>query len=619
MIHKMLSLYQHIPEETITAFQNEYDLVVEPKPKLKVITLDFIRDGSAFILSDSMLSDYDAIKNVTDYFYRGASAATVSPFLSLYVTEEGLQKDGEYSKLSKDYKKIIRILNSNTGLNPDLAGLGDMFIEDDNIIFEKLNKYLNATNKTPYLLTIRIDGLYIGRSPLFKTIRENASVEYYKDFYTLKDNRIIGTNLACSMCLTAQEELWGYVSVFNFYTSKTEFAPIAGGFKKELAHRNYPVCPDCASKLKKLHPVVNKYFRFKFCGFDYLLIPETVKTSINDDLMPLIVDIMVTLHDSEPGTPIHLKTRLGDFSLGERKRLIDSYSKDIFDCLAQTNNNASYTMLFFEESNAQFKILLSIEDVFPSQFQAIFAAKARAEDHDIFKNLPGANKGEVYDLEFRFDSLKEFLPINDRIEGNFSKVFLETTRNIFMQKSVSFSFLLQRMMGTIRRRFTNEQNFELCTRKAFIVLKFLSYLNILDTFDNNSIKEVTMTGKYAEFFVEHKDFFDSGAKQYVFLTGVLTQLLLNIQLRDKSSAPFRKRLNGLKLNKDIIGRIFTEAVEKLNQYGKNFYWDLEQDIADLAVKGGLEKLSNDEISYFFTLGMTLYKKFKTTESQEQEN
>lgn len=128
-----------------------------------------------------------------------------------------------------------------------------------------------------------------------------------------------------------------------------------------------------------------------------------------------------------------------------------------------------------------------------------------------------------------------------------------------------------------------------------------------------------MTGKFADFFQEHQDFIDSGAKQCVFMTGVLTQLLINIQLSDKGSAPFRKRLNNMKLNQNLVYRIFTEAKEKLEQYGKNYYRELEADIAELMVKGGMEKLSNDEISFLFTLGMTLYKKFKEPKAMDQEN
>lgn len=619
MINKMYTLYEHIPKEIISAFENEYDLEMRPKQNLKVITLNFLSNTGVYKLMDSKLADYDSEKNITDTFYRSASAMSVSPFLTLYISEEGMKENTSYSKESKDYKKVIRILKNNVQLNPSLQGLMSYFIDHDDHVFEILDQYLANTKKNPYLMTISVDGKSIGQSQLFKSVRDNAAKEYYKDFHTLGDKVVTGRDMVCSLCLQQKEEIWGYVSIYNFYTSKTDFAPIAGGLKKELAHRNNPVCPECAAKLKKLRPVVDKYFHFTFCGFHYFLIPEVIGTSCNKETIDLILDIMVSQYNADPGAPLHLKTRLGDFSIGERKKITDSYSKEVFDYLAETDNSASYTMLFYAINNAEFKILLTIEDVFPSQFREIFRAKHKSENHDIFMGLPGKDKNEVYNLEFRFDTIKEFLPIDDKIDGDFSKTFLETVRNIFMQKKISLSLMMQRIMAIVRRRFANDLNYDLAIRKAFQTLKFMSYLGIINTSKYEYKQEVCMNGKYADFFSEHGDFFDSSAKQSVFMVGVLTQLLMNIQLHDKGAAPFRKRLNSLKLDQELIARIFTEAREKLEQYGKNYYKELEEDISELLIKGGMEKLSNDEISFFFTLGMTLYKKFKETNNQEQDN
>jgi len=582
--------------------------------------LDFINKDTEFSLEGVDIFDYDSNRNVEDFFYRQASAMSVSPFPSLYVSEDDLKIDGEYHIDSKSYKKILRILKYNKQLNPALSGMYEFFEKRPEMVFESLDQFLGNTGKTPYIFSISIDGLSIGKSPLYKTIRESAAAEYYKDFYTLNGNVIVGKNLSCSLCLLPRTELWGYVSVYNFYTAKTEFAPIAGGLNKETAYRNFPVCPDCAAKLAMLKPVIDKYFRFKFCGFDYLLIPEVITDNDSHELMGLIIDIMVAQYDASPDAVLELKSRLGDFSIGgRRKKLVDGQTKEVFDYLAETKNAASYTMFFYKESNAEFKILISVEDVFPSQFCTIFTAKQQAESHSIFKLLPGREKGDTYDLEFRFDILKEFLPIKSKREGDFSKAFLETTRSIFMQKPVSYQFLLQRVITIIRKRFVNDENYELATRKAFLVLKFMSYLHIIDTNYTYTAKEVGMIDSFKEFFEEHADFFDTSAKQCVFMVGVLTQFLMNIQLRDKGSMPFRKRLNSLKLSKELIQRVYYEAIEKLNQYGKNYYKELEENIASQFPLGGMEKLSNDEISFFFTLGMTLHKRFKVQKTENQED
>jgi len=621
MIHKMYALYEHIPEGIISSLENEYDLELNPFPNLKVITLDFKKEENRYILDDreDNFSDYDSDRNITDYFYRAASSNTVSPFLSLIVTGKGLclKDTSTYSVDSKDYKKIIRILENNVEIKPELQGLLDFFRNSPELVYEKIHSYLDPDMDKQYLLTIRIDGEYIGRSYIFEPIRKKAIEDFYRDFYTLQDEKVVGDNLMCSMCLQKKEELWGYVSIYNFYAAKTEYAPIAGGFDKKKAYRNYPVCPECAAKLKRMKPVIDKYFDFQFCGFNYLLIPEIVTLGTNNEAINTIIEIMVAQYEGDSTSAINLKTRLGTFTLSERKKIVDADTKEVFACLAETDESASYTMLFYKAQHAEFKVLITIENVFPHHFKNIFDAKCKAEQHSIFKNLPGNQKNEVYNLEFRFDVLKEFLPKST--DGDFSNAFLEITRKIFVQQPVSYDFMLNVMTNIIRKKFVNDENYELCARKAFLILKFMSYLGIININNQKPNMEENMNPKFITFFDEHKDFFNSSAKQSIFMLGVLTQFLLNIQYVDKKGAtPFRNRLNGLKLNKEIIQRIFTEVIEKLEEYDKNYYKEMEREIAGLLVQGGLEKLSNDEISFFFTLGMALNQEFKDQDEDKQE-
>lgn len=625
MIHKMYALYNYIPQDITESLNNEYGLEMDPNPSLKVITFDFNKVGDKYDFLRSEISDYDSGKNTIDYFYKRSPSNTVSPFLSLLISGNGLQikandplnpKKKVYSSLSKDYKKILRILQNNVEINPDLKGLLEYFEESSDQIIDLLKGHLDDKPKKPYLFTIRIDGLYIGQNPLFDKIKEKLVEDYYKDFYTLNGEKVIGKDLVCSMCLQKKEELWGYVSIYNFYAAKTEYAPIAGGFDKKKAYKNFPVCPECAAKLQKMRPVIDKYFNFKFCDYNYFLIPEIVSKKENSEVINSIIDIMV--NDNYSSTYLKDKIRLGSFTLGKRKKIVDADTKEIFDYLAYTKESASYTMIFYRANNAKFEILMTIEDIFPYQFKKIFEAKEKAENHSIFKNI--LDKKKIYDLEFRFDVLNEFFPKPK--ENNYSNYFLEITRKIFVQQPISYNFMLQLLMNVIRKEFLNkgkyEDSYKLYTLKAFLILKFMSYLDIIPTNKELIIMEDKMNEKFQNFFEEHYDFFDSNAKKYIFMLGVLTQNLINIQFVDKNSKPFRKRLNGLKLNKELIQRIFTEVIEKLEEYDKNYYTELEHDIAKLMVKDGIDELSNDEISFFFTLGMALNQDFKEEKAQVKD-
>jgi len=128
---------------------------------------------------------------------------------------------------------------------------------------------------------------------------------------------------------------------------------------------------------------------------------------------------------------------------------------------------------------------------------------------------------------------------------------------------------------------------------------------------NGEIKEKT-----EKFFEQFSEFFDTPEKKAVFLEGALAQLLLNIQYQEKGSQPFRARLKGLKMDQNLIKKLFPEIVNKLEEYGKNYYSQLEEIISEHFVQSGDKwTLSNDEISFYFTLGMNLSKNFKS----EKEN
>jgi CRISPR-associated protein Csh1 len=138
-----------------------------------------------------------------------------------------------------------------------------------------------------------------------------------------------------------------------------------------------------------------------------------------------------------------------------------------------------------------------------------------------------------------------------------------------------------------------------------------------------------MIQKINHFFSEFVDFFDNDAKKAVFLEGVLVQKLLNIQrLPEVSNAqpgkePFRPRLKGLKLDEKQVKKLLPEIQNKLEEYGKNYYRTLESIISKYFISAGNRwKISNDEISFYFVLGMNLsyiFKIKKESSDGDEEN
>lgn len=135
----------------------------------------------------------------------------------------------------------------------------------------------------------------------------------------------------------------------------------------------------------------------------------------------------------------------------------------------------------------------------------------------------------------------------------------------------------------------------------------------------------SISDKIQHFFNAHISFFSGAEKKACFLVGVLVQKLLNIQYKEKNGArPFRKQLRGLKLSEQLVKKIAYEAQEKLEQYQENCdYRELETIISQYMILAGSKwKATNDELSFYLTMGMNLEKLFETDKkqiSQEGEN
>ncbi len=128
-----------------------------------------------------------------------------------------------------------------------------------------------------------------------------------------------------------------------------------------------------------------------------------------------------------------------------------------------------------------------------------------------------------------------------------------------------------------------------------------------------SVEREEINQKISSFFSRFGDFFESDAKKVVFLEGVLTQFLLNIQYQERGATPFKVKLKGLNLDEKQVKKLLPEIQNKLEEYGKNYYRTLESIISKYFISAGNEwKMPNDEISFYFVLGMNLSYLFKTS-------
>lgn len=121
-----------------------------------------------------------------------------------------------------------------------------------------------------------------------------------------------------------------------------------------------------------------------------------------------------------------------------------------------------------------------------------------------------------------------------------------------------------------------------------------------------SIEEEGLGNKIEKFFEEHS--FDNPAKKASFAVGMLVDYLLMIQRMERKvgsgEEPFWKSLHGLRLDEKRVKEIFHRAVAKLREYRRGTFIE---EIAGkyLAEAGEKWGISKDEVSYYFTMGLTL--------------
>ncbi len=386
--------------------------------------------------------------------------------------------------------------------------------------------------------------------------------------------------------------MWGFVNTFNFYTADKE-SYVAGGFNQKLMWKNYPVCPNCAKTLERGKEYINKNLLFKFCTFDYYIIPELIVQK--DELLTQVLKRM---------------KRYQNFSLQEQPAsLIENTEEKILKELSLESNNVNFNFLFFKESNSAFKILLFLQEIAPTRLKFLIESKDIVDKRDygynIFEEIK-TKKDFSIKFDFSFKFIREFFP-NNKSDGNFDKYFLSILNNIFIGKKIPFEFLLKRFMEKIRNEFLNKDSIEQIALKSYKIVLYLDEIKILE----RRIGMKSNDGDFENFFEKHS-IFDDNLKKALFLEGVLVKKLLNIQYQKKNSTPFMSRLNSLKIDEKIAKRLLPEIINKLEEYDSNYYIDIETAIGKYMLNADFHKYSIDELSYYFTLGYVLEKYFYGT-------
>ncbi len=550
--------------------------------------------------------EYDE-NNAAKYLYKRGSPQggdfTISSRLNY-------SKGYEVNKTLKRFKSCFKDISKAKipQADIDIGKLQECFLENEEQIQTDIEKKISEwTNNAHHLISFTIDGKYLGDYRLFQSV---IADKFYSDSARVGNKKAVGKNKTCGICGEQKPEVYGAARNFTFYTiDKWSF--IASGFDEKQSWKNYPICKDCLYEVEVGKRTIEKKLKFRFCGFDYYIIPKIIEDSAKN-----LEEVFEWLSDfTEPSFQKEIKANLLE------------NEDEIFDYLQEEDDFFNMYFLFYKIENSAFRILLNIEGVSPSLLRKLFETQSKVLEYPLFKKIDddklllNKEKDIYFNPRFTFDKIRHFFP-NSKMKGNFDKSFLEVIGKIFTQKAISWEYLLDRITKRLSTDFKNDYRIDIPVYEALIIFFYLSELEILDNKKGGNmeyINDVDEDKQFADFFSTHSKYFDNEAKAYAFLTGILAGKLLAYQYKMKSSKPFYKRLNSLKLNPDTIKRIHFEAVNKLEEYSANYYPKLETLMSKYAVKSDFTKISNNELSFAFTAGLGLCKEFlKGSDKQLEE-
>ncbi|NLT95127.1 MAG: TIGR02556 family CRISPR-associated protein, partial [Clostridia bacterium] len=553
----------------------------------KAYTINFEGRGGKLYYKDISVEDWDRQKSIK-YLYRekASQGAHYTPTARITGTDKkDVEKTFEnrieqwFSRLEREHSNWLR-------KSDFFRNLYEAFISEKDKIKDDFVKLRTQYKDGGFVtLVFYLDGSkkYLGDIEEF--------VEYLLEF-SKENYEEVSNEGVCCLC-KKKDKVFGNASPITFYTlDKPGF--IAGGMRREGGYKNFPLCFECLLQLNEGAAYMRAQMEFKFAGLRYYLIPQVIYNSNQ------VLGEVMNIYDN------FKQEADGKVSLSNAER-IASDEEDILGLLKDVEDTVSLKFLFFQEQKKKFIILMLMEDILPSRIRTLFNAKQKAENHFIFKDHKfSANL--IQDVKFNYGILRRISPS--------IKSFLEIVNKSFKNQKIEKQYILKLIMERVRNLFNENNSIKLEVLQAFLCLLYLDELGVLKSSggdlgnmtDNNSILATSeLSVRINQFFEEFKPTFDTSAKKAVFLTGVLAQHLLSIQKNDKGgSTPFRSQLKGLKMNEKDIKALLPKIQQKLEEYKKNYYVQLEKIASIYFLEAGEDwGMSIDEINFYFVLGMNL--------------
>lgn len=417
---------------------------------------------------------------------------------------------------------------------------------------------------------------------------------------------------SCTLCHESQAVL-GFAFPFAFYTvDNRKFAP---DFDQGRSWQNLPLCEDCALELRVGRNFVeNNSFSF-YIGeqVQYYVIPSFPIDGPRDD--QLMANIL-----SGSGED--------DYSFMEAEGFYEAVDLDY---------PINLDIVFYSTDQSSQKIERHVENVSPPWMREADQTLLKAY-RDIY------HEHSLASVDYQMDNTESLKQLDTLIFHMLPRTYgdtsafltdaLDITERILTGDDIEYDRLLALFGDELHSRLRTNHNHRGYALRAFLFLTFLNRLGVLarDDFRMKEYEDIkadwneTVPEDVQQFFDDFPTAFDTPAKRAVFLQGVLAQHLIDAQsmIRNSSDAPLRKKLSGLRLTVERVQTLLPDLYQDIDAYNRKSDYPIEyRNLRTATARYFAEAddhgwtLTDDEVRYYFVLGMSLNRVFKEDSDDDQ--
>ncbi len=491
----------------------------------------------------------------------------------------------------------------------------------ERVIRNELKKEFKPLSPDDVVLTIRYEDengemKLIGKYKFFREkLKDNIAEKWEK-----KHNETsISNDEKCILC-HKNKKVFGFAFPLKLYAiSNARYAP---NLDQSQSWKNLPLCKDCAFDLEiAVSFLESESFSF-YIGerLEYYVVPDfPLDGPKNDEVMNLILE----------GTAKSEKSFLD----------AEKYYREYIE----TNYPLNLDFVFYQKDNNSQTIEKYVEDVSPSWIKKSEKELKRAYN-DTYQSLDldkidselKKEKNDPKNLEKLGNLIYRVLPsaYGSSTYNNTTAYLndaLDLTEKILKGEQIEYERLLRLFDKEILSRFRQNDNYKGYVGRIFLFLNFLTKIGLLsskgeDKMKNKNFEDIINewadpdNEKLSEFFNEFPKAFNKPEKRAIFLEGVMAQHLMDVQsiLRNSDEPPFRKKMSNLRLDIKRAKRLLPEIFNMLDIYNSKSDFPVEyrklREITSTYFAKAEENewnISDEELRYFFTLGMSLNRNFKS--------